>query len=116
MSYEQAATIACAGPTAWDALFGSRPITKDSTVLVLGSGGVSIFAAQIAKAKGARVIATTSSQAKADKYRALGVDDVIDYRQNPEWSKKVKEITRGQGVDDVIEIGKSVPAFEEIQN
>ncbi|KAF8761016.1 oxidoreductase [Rhizoctonia solani] len=93
LSYEEAATIPCAALTAWHSFFEKRPITKDSTVLVLGSGGVSVFGAQLAKAAGARVIATTSSKEKAAKYKDLGVDEIINYREVPEWSSKVKELT-----------------------
>ncbi|CAE6398134.1 unnamed protein product [Rhizoctonia solani] len=105
MSYEEAATIPCAALTAWQSFFEKRPITKDSTVLVLGSGGVSVFGAQLAKAAGARVIATTSSKEKEAKYKALGVDEIINYREVPEWSNKVKELTDGKGVDQVLEVG-----------
>jgi NADPH:quinone reductase-like Zn-dependent oxidoreductase len=75
-------------------------------VLVLGSGGVSVFGAQFAKSIGARVIATTSSKEKAEKYRALGVDEVVNYRDVPEWSAKVKELTGGKGVEQVLEVGE----------
>lgn len=105
LSYEEAATIPCAALTAWQSFFEKRSITKDSTVLVLGSGGVSVFGAQFAKAIGARVIATTSSKEKAAKYKALGVDEIINYREVPEWSTKVKELTGGKGVEQVLEVG-----------
>ncbi|CAE6434423.1 unnamed protein product [Rhizoctonia solani] len=105
LSYEEASTIPCAAVTAWQAFFEKIPVTKDSTVLVLGSGGVSVFGAQLAKAAGARVIATTSSKEKEDKYKRLGVDEIINYRENPEWSEKVKAFTEGRGVDQVLEVG-----------
>ncbi|GAB1525951.1 Zinc-binding dehydrogenase [Rhizoctonia solani] len=105
LSYEEAATIPCAALTAWHSFFEKQPITKDSTVLVLGSGGVSVFGAQLAKAAGARVIATTSSKEKAAKYKDLGVDEIINYREVPEWSSKVKELTGGKGVEQVLEVG-----------
>ncbi|QRV75909.1 Zinc-binding dehydrogenase [Ceratobasidium sp. AG-Ba] len=105
LTFEEAATIPCAAVTAWHALFEKVPITKDSTVLVLGSGGVSVFGAQFAKAAGARVIATTSSKEKEQKYRALGVDEIINYRETPNWSDKVRELTGGEGVDHVLEVG-----------
>ncbi|CAE6438109.1 unnamed protein product [Rhizoctonia solani] len=105
LSYEEASTIPCAALTAWHALFEKSPITDKSSVLVLGSGGVSVFGAQLAKAAGARVIATTSSKAKAEQYKSLGVDDVVNYREVSEWSTKVKELTGGRGVDHVLEIG-----------
>jgi NADPH:quinone reductase-like Zn-dependent oxidoreductase len=106
LSYEEAATLPCAAVTAWHALFEKRRLTNDSTVLVLGSGGVSVLGAQLAKAAGSRVIATTSSKEKAEKYKALGVDHVINYREAPEWSGKVRELTGGEGVDHVLEVGK----------
>ncbi|ELU40865.1 zinc-binding dehydrogenase domain-containing protein [Rhizoctonia solani AG-1 IA] len=102
LSYEEASTLPCAALTAWNSFFERKPVTDKSTVLVLGSGGVSVFGAQLAKAAGARVIATTSSEAKAQKYRALGVDEVVNYREHPEWSAKVKELTGGKGVEQVI--------------
>ncbi|GAB1527059.1 hypothetical protein RhiTH_010234, partial [Rhizoctonia solani] len=107
LSYEEASTIACAAVTTWHSFFEKRPITKDSTVLVLGSGGVSVFGAQLAKAAGARVIATTSSKEKEAKYKALGVDEVINHRDVPEWSKRVMELTGGNGVEQVLEVGES---------
>ncbi|CAE6478107.1 unnamed protein product [Rhizoctonia solani] len=105
LSYEEASTIPCAAVTAWDAFFEKRAITDKSTVLVLGSGGVSVFGAQLAKAAGTKVIATTSSKAKADRYKSLGVDEVVNYREFPEWSTKVLELTGGKGVEQVLEIG-----------
>ena len=74
-------------------------------VIVLGSGGVSVFGAQLAKAAGAKVIATTSSKEKEKKYKALGVDQIINYKEVPDWSTKVKELTGGNGVDQVLEVG-----------
>ncbi|KAH7345380.1 hypothetical protein B0J17DRAFT_624551 [Rhizoctonia solani] len=100
LSYEEASTIPCAAVTAWQAFFEKSPVTKDSTVLVLGSG-VSVFGAQLAKAAGARVITTTSSKTKEAKYKALGVDEIVHYRETPEWSEKVKELTGGQGVEQM---------------
>ncbi|KAJ1311857.1 hypothetical protein OPQ81_010318 [Rhizoctonia solani] len=105
LTYEEAATIPCAALTAWQSFFEKCPITKDSTVLVLGSGGVSVFGAQLAKAAGARVIVTTSSKDKETKYKALGVDEIINYREVSEWSKKVMELTGGRGVEQVLEVG-----------
>lgn len=76
LSYEEAATILCAGVTAWNALFEKRTVSEGSTILVLGSGGISMFGAQLAKAAGAQVIASTSSKDKAERYQELGVDHV----------------------------------------
>jgi NADPH:quinone reductase-like Zn-dependent oxidoreductase len=75
-------------------------------VLVLGGGGVSVLGAQLAKAAGARVIATTSSEEKVEKYKALGVDHVINYREVPNWADEVKKVTGGEGVDRVLDIGE----------
>jgi NADPH:quinone reductase-like Zn-dependent oxidoreductase len=105
LSFEEAATLPCAAVTAWNALTGARKLQAGETVLTLGSGGVSLFALQLAKLCGARVIATTSSEEKARRLRALGADDVIDYRATPDWHVAVRELTHGRGVDQVIDIG-----------
>ncbi|MHA7847490.1 zinc-dependent alcohol dehydrogenase family protein [Serratia sp. D1N4] len=105
LSFEQGATLPCAAVTAWAALNGDRPIKAGDTVLTLGSGGVSMFAIQLAKAMGAKVIATTSSEAKAAQLKALGADEVISYVQHPEWSQEVLRLTAGKGVNRVIEVG-----------
>jgi NADPH:quinone reductase-like Zn-dependent oxidoreductase len=105
LSYEEAATLPCAGVTAWNALTGGRPLQPGETVLTLGSGGVSLFAIQLAHAAGARVIATTSAPGKADRLRLLGADAVIDYRATPDWAGEVRRLTGGVGVDHVVEVG-----------
>ena len=105
MSDEQAATLPCAGVTAWNALGGPTPIRAGQTVLTLGSGGVSVFALQLAKLLGARVIATTSSNQKAQTLQSLGADDVINYRDDPEWGEQVRTLTDGRGVNRVVEVG-----------
>ncbi|TCK09544.1 zinc-dependent alcohol dehydrogenase family protein [Marinobacterium mangrovicola] len=105
LSFEQAATLPCAATTAWNALNGLTPTMIGDTVLVQGSGGVSLFALQLAKALGARVIATTSQTDKERRLKALGADEVINYRQEPEWGVKAKKLTGGLGVDRVIEVG-----------
>lgn len=104
-SAAEAATIPCAGLTAWRALVVDGKIAPGQTVLVQGSGGVSIYALQIAKAAGCMVIATTSSDAKAARLRELGADHIINYREVPEWGAKARELTGGRGVDHVVEIG-----------
>jgi len=104
-SAAEAATLTCAGLTAWRALFVDDAIKPGSTVLVQGSGGVSVFALQFAKAAGARVIATSSSDAKLEKLKALGADELINYKENPAWGMKALELTGGAGVDTVVEIG-----------
>jgi NADPH:quinone reductase-like Zn-dependent oxidoreductase len=101
----EAATLTCAGLTAWRALFGDGSVKPGDTVLVQGSGGVSVFALQFAKTAGARVIATSSSDAKLERLKALGADQLINYRQTPDWGMKVLELTGGTGVDCVVEIG-----------
>ena len=101
----EAATLTCAGLTAWRALFVDGVTQPGSTVLVQGSGGVSVFALQFAKAAGARVIATSSSDAKLERLKALGADELINYKDVPAWGAKAIELTGGVGVDTVVEIG-----------
>lgn len=105
MSFEEAATLPCAAVTSWNALVSMDRITAGETVLVLGTGGVSIFALQFARMHGARVIATSSSDAKLARLRELGASGVINYKTTPEWDVKVLEMTGGEGVDHVIEVG-----------
>ncbi len=101
----EAATLTCAGLTAWRALFVDGAVKPGSTVLIQGSGGVSVFALQFAKAAGARVIATSSSDAKLDRLKALGADELINYKEVTAWGAKALELTGGGGVDTVVEIG-----------
>jgi NADPH:quinone reductase-like Zn-dependent oxidoreductase len=108
LSYEEAGTLPCAAVTAWNALIGHRPLSAGDTVLTLGSGGVSLFALQLAKMFGASVIATTSSSEKAKRLRDLGADHVVDYKQTPDWHVVVRELTGGRGVDLVVEVGGSL--------
>lgn len=103
----EAATLTCAGLTAWRALFVDGTVKPGSTVLVQGSGGVSVFALQFAKAAGARVIATSSSDEKLARLKTLGADETINYKENPAWGMKAMELTGGAGVDCVVEIGGS---------
>jgi NADPH:quinone reductase-like Zn-dependent oxidoreductase len=104
-SHAEAATLTCAGLTAWRALVVEGKLKAGDTVLVQGTGGVSIFALQFAKAMGAQVIATSSSDAKLERLKALGADHVINYRAVPEWGKEARALTGGRGVDHVVEIG-----------
>ncbi len=104
-SFDEAATLPCAALTAWRGMFVETHTKPGDWVLVQGTGGVSIFALQFAKATGARVIATSSSEAKLEKLRALGADHVINYKETPDWGKKAFEMTGGRGVDEVVEIG-----------
>lgn len=105
LDFNQAATLPCAAVTAWDALMVRGQLQPGSTVLIQGTGGVSIFALQIAKQHGARVLAITSSDEKATRLRELGADATFNYRQNPDWATWALEQTSGQGVDHVVEIG-----------
>ena len=104
LSYEEAATLPCAGVTAWNALTGGQPLRAGDDVLTLGSGGVSLFALQIAKAFGARVIATTSDDAKAERLRTLGADEVVNHRQWPQWGEHVRRLANGAGVQRVVHV------------
>jgi NADPH:quinone reductase-like Zn-dependent oxidoreductase len=105
LSFEEAATLPCAGLTAWQALVTEGRIKPGDTVVVMGTGGVSIFALQFALMAGARVIATTGSDAKIERLKALGASAVINYKTTPEWDKPVLELTGGGGADHVVEIG-----------
>src|ERR1700720_781503 len=96
LTFEQAATLPCVAVTAWSALSGVR---AGKTVLTQGAGGVSLFALQLAKALGARVIATSSNPENAARLREMGVDEVIDTSASPEWGENVRELTGGRGVD-----------------
>lgn len=103
LSDAEAATLPCAALTAWYALFEEARIQAGQTVLVQGTGGVSLFALQFAKALGARVVATSSSNGKLEQLKALGADDTINYREHPDWDKKVLDLTGG--VEAVIDVG-----------
>jgi NADPH:quinone reductase-like Zn-dependent oxidoreductase len=100
----EAAALPCAGLTAWSAVVKLGGVKAGQTVLTQGTGGVSIFALQFAKMCGARVIATSSSDAKLERLKSFGADATINYRTTPEWGKKARELTR-QGVDLVVEVG-----------
>lgn len=105
LSLEEGATLNCAGVTAWNSLASPVPVTAGDTVLVQGTGGVAIFALQLAKAMGARVIATTSTEQKEKRLRDLGADEVINYVTNEGWDQEVRNRTGGAGVDRVVETG-----------
>lgn len=104
-SHAEAATITTAGLTAWRSLVVEGALKAGDSVLVMGTGGVSIFALQIAKAMGARVIATSSSDEKLQRLLALGADEVINYKKNADWGMRVRALTNGVGVDHVVEVG-----------
>ncbi|MET0369778.1 MAG: NAD(P)-dependent alcohol dehydrogenase [Sphingobium sp.] len=104
-SHAEAATLTCAGLTAWRALVPEGGLKAGDSVLVQGTGGVSIFALQIAKAMGATVVATSSSDAKLERLKALGADHIVNYRTEEKWGRAVLALTGGVGVDHVVEIG-----------
>jgi NADPH:quinone reductase-like Zn-dependent oxidoreductase len=105
LDYPQAATLTCAGVTAWNALFVNGGLKPGGTVLLLGTGGVSIWALQLAKAAGARVIITSSSDEKLARAKALGADEGINYRTTGKWADEVRRLTGGAGTDLVLEVG-----------
>ncbi|MFP2897310.1 zinc-dependent alcohol dehydrogenase family protein [Corallococcus sp. 4LFB] len=119
LSYEEGATLPCAAVTAWNALVPQGGLQAGQTVLALGTGGVSIFALQFARLLGARVIITSSQDAKLQRAKQLGADGLINYRQTPDWEQAVLTLTGGQGVDHVLEVGgagtlpRSVAATKE---
>jgi len=105
LSYEEASTLPCAGVTAWHALAVISRVKAGDSVLCLGTGGVSMLALQIAKAAGARVIITSSSDEKLKRAKAAGADEGINYKTTPDWEKEVMRITGGRGADHIVEVG-----------
>lgn len=105
LSYEEAATLPCAAVTAWHGLVVNGKVKAGDTVLVMGTGGVSIFAMQFALMAGATVIATSSSEKKLARLKEMGASHTINYKQNEKWDEAVLEYTSGRGVDHVIEVG-----------
>jgi NADPH:quinone reductase-like Zn-dependent oxidoreductase len=103
-THEEASTLPIAAVTAWTSLFADVPLKPGEWVLLEGTGGVSIFALQLAAAAGARAIVTSSSDEKIARAKALGAIDGVNYRQHPDWAKKVLELTGGRGVNQVIEV------------
>jgi NADPH:quinone reductase-like Zn-dependent oxidoreductase len=116
LSFEEAATLPCAGITAWNALVSLGKLKAGDTVLTLGTGGVSIFALQFAKMHGARVILTSSSDEKLARARSVGADETINYKQSPDWEKEVLRLTGGVGVDHVIELGGAGTVAKSVQS
>ncbi len=104
-SFEDGATLPCAAVTVWNALVPEGGLKPGQTVLAQGTGGVSIFALQLAKALGARVLITSSQDEKLERARALGADGTINYKKHPDWEEQVLQLTGGQGVDHVLEVG-----------
>jgi NADPH:quinone reductase-like Zn-dependent oxidoreductase len=111
----EAATLPCAGVTAWRGLVTCGQLKPGDDVLILGTSSVSLFALQFAKAAGARVIATSSSDEKLEKLQRLGADELIDYRSVPDWGRKAKALTDGRGVDHVIEVGGPATIAQSIE-
>jgi len=105
LPFEQAATLPCAAVTAWHALVETCEVRPGHSVLVIGTGGVSLFALQIARAAGARVIVISSSDEKIERAKKLGATDGVNYRSHPEWHEKVLELTNGAGATHVVEVG-----------
>jgi NADPH:quinone reductase-like Zn-dependent oxidoreductase len=105
LSFEEAATLPCAALTAWQALVTHGRVSADQTVLIQGTGGVSLFGLQIAKMHGARVIITSSRDDKLARARELGADLTINYRTTPAWDEEILRLTDGAGVDQVVEVG-----------
>ena len=105
LDYTEAATLSCVGTTAWNTLFVDGGLLPGATILLLGTGGLSIFTLQVAKAAGLRVIITSSSDDKLARARELGADATINYRTTPEWQEEVLRLTGGRGVDLTVEVG-----------
>lgn len=105
LSYEEASTLPCAGVTTWVSLMELGSLDAQSTVLTMGTGGVSTFALQFSKAVGARVIATSSSDAKLARAEELGADHGVNYRSTPDWAAAARMLTHGRGVDELLEVG-----------
>ena len=105
LSYEEAATLPCAAVTAYNALFCSSQLKPEDTILLQGTGGVSIFALQFASHFGARTIITSSSDEKLNRAKELGADDLINYKTDPEWDERVWDLTEKRGVDHIVEVG-----------
>lgn len=114
-SYEQAATLPCAAVTAWHALYEAASLAPGDTLLVQGTGGVSLFALQLGLRAGARVIATSSSAEKRARLLELGAHAVIDYKQTPEWGPAAQAANGGKGVDLVVEVGGAGTFDQSVQ-
>jgi NADPH:quinone reductase-like Zn-dependent oxidoreductase len=115
LSDEEAATLPCAAVTAWNALVTEGRLAAGETVLLQGTGGVSLFALQLARLAGARAIVTSSSDEKLARARELGAEAGINYRDTPEWGARAKELTGGVGVDHVIEVGGATTLKQSLQ-
>ncbi|TLS24548.1 hypothetical protein PpBr36_08887 [Pyricularia pennisetigena] len=113
LDFVESASLTCAGLTSWNALYGCKPVKPGDVVLVQGTGGVSLFALQFAKAAGCTVIATSSSQDKLGLLKKLGADHVINYNEDKNWGETARKLTKGgEGVDNIIEVG-GLGTFEQ---
>jgi NADPH:quinone reductase-like Zn-dependent oxidoreductase len=115
LSFEEASTLPCAAVTAWNALVEQGDLAAGQSVLLLGTGGVALFALQIARSFGARVIVTSSRDAKLERARELGATGTVNYRTTPEWDREVKEMTDGIGVDHVLELGGAATLLRSLR-
>jgi NADPH:quinone reductase-like Zn-dependent oxidoreductase len=116
LTFAEAATFPCAGVTAWHALVGHQsPVGADDAVLALGTGGVAIFALQVARLRGARFIGTTSHEAKRERLQVLGADVVLNYAATPGWGQETQEVTGGHGADFVVETGGAATLDQSLQ-
>lgn len=116
LSYEEGATLPCAAVTAWQALVSRGSLAAGETVLLLGTGGVSIFALQFAKMLGAKIIITSSNDEKLERAKAMGAQETINYKTYPNWQEKVLELTEQDGVDRVVEVGGSGTLERSLQS
>ena len=109
LSFEEASTLPCAGVTAWNALMeGPVRTLPGGSILIQGSGGVSVFALQLARAAGLRVFGISSSDAKLERLRALGMESGVNYKTHPDWAEEVRKLTGGEGVDGVVEVSGTI--------
>jgi NADPH:quinone reductase-like Zn-dependent oxidoreductase len=115
LSYTEAATLPCAGVTAWNALENAAQVKPGDVVMIQGTGGVSIFALQFAKMAGATVIGTSSSDEKLERAKAMGLDAGLNYRQSPEWAKWVLKQTGNRGADLIVEVGGAGTFTQSLQ-
>ena len=116
LSDPEASTLTCAALTAWSSLVTYGAVTAGDTILLQGTGGVSIFALQFAKLLGCRVIITSSSDEKLEKTKTLGAEHTINYKKIPQWSREIKTLTNGQGVDHIIEVGGANTLSESLKS
>jgi NADPH:quinone reductase-like Zn-dependent oxidoreductase len=115
LSYSEAATLPCAGVTAWNALENAAQVKPGDVVMIQGTGGVSIFALQFAKMVGATVLGTSSSDEKLERAKAMGLDAGLNYRQSPDWAKWVLKQTGNRGADLIVEVGGAGTFAQSLQ-